>query len=88
MDHQAYSQRGLDGLKVVELDLFFFKIRGRQNPMHNATIIIGLFTCMMAGLVTVTSETFPSKKERAMRIIRLTGRAARRSKKELQDLWN
>lgn len=54
--------------------------------MHNVTIILGFVLCMMAGLVTVTSESFPSKKQKALRMIRLTGRAARRAKKEIQDL--
>lgn len=56
--------------------------------MHHLTIILGFLLCMMAGLVTVTSESFPSKKQKALRMIRLSGRAARRAKKEIQDLWN
>lgn len=60
----------LDEERYLELSFLFFKIRGRENRMHNLTILVGLIVCMAAGAVTVTTDTLSTSTNPLVRILR------------------
>ena len=70
----------ITGPEIVELSFLGFKIRGRQNRIHNVTIIIGFVVCMMAGGMVVSQE-LKSSTNPIVRVLR-TARAGRKRNKE------
>ena len=72
-------------IRYIELHFGIFRIRGRENKVHNITILIGLVVCMLAGFTTVTAELLPKNPMKTLRMFRSQKPGSRRGKDEILD---
>jgi hypothetical protein len=62
--------------------------RPKSSLIYKITIAVAFALTMLAGAVTVSLDTLPEKKKKAMRTARAIRSTARRSKLEILDIWN
>lgn len=63
-------------------------IRRKAGLLYKLTIATAFVLTMLAGAITVSLDTLPEKKKKALRTVRTIRSTARRSTREVLDIWN
>ncbi len=62
--------------------------RPNAGLLYKLTIATAFVLTMLAGALTVSLDTLPEKKKKALRTVRTIRSTARRSTREVLDIWN
>ena len=63
-------------------------LRPKHGLLYNLAIAVAFALTMLAGAVTVSLDTLPEKQKKAIRTARSLRSSARRSTREIIEIWN